>query len=361
MRRYREFRKALLAWYQTEARDLPWRRNPDPYRIWIAEMILQQTRMDQGLPYYQRFMGRFPDIHALAAAPLDDVLKAWEGLGYYSRARNLHRTARLIVETLQGTFPQTAAELVLLPGIGPYSAAAIASIAFGEPVPAVDGNVCRVIARLFNYDQPAGCREAVAFLQETARTLLCPARPGDFNQAMMELGARICTPRRPACQLCPVAGHCRARKAGTAERLPRKTARTEPPHHHVAVAVIEQNGAYLVGRRPEKGLLGGLWEFPGGKVMTGESLEDALIRECREELGIEVQPKALLATIDHAYTHFRVTLYFFQARLVSGEPAPQIHTALQWADLAALRRLPMPKANLKFLDSFRPPDTGLFS
>ena len=360
MRRYREFRKALLAWYRAESRDLPWRQNPDPYRIWISEMILQQTRIDQGLPYYERFIEKFPDIHALAAAPLDDVLKVWEGLGYYSRARNLHQTAKLIVEIRQGIFPQTAAELVLFPGIGPYSAAAIASIAFGEPVPAVDGNVRRVIARLFNYDQPADRREAAAFFQETAKSLLCPLHPGDSNQAMMELGARVCTPRRPGCHLCPVAAHCLARRAGTAEHLPRKTARAEPPHHHVAVAVIEENGAYLVGRRPEKGLLGGLWEFPGGKVQPGESLEAALIRECREELGIEVQPEALLATIDHAYTHFRVTLYFFRTRRIAGEPAARIHTSLQWAGPDTLQLLPMPKANLKFLKTLLPPETDLF-
>ncbi|HOJ67994.1 MAG: A/G-specific adenine glycosylase [Candidatus Hydrogenedentes bacterium] len=361
MRRYREFREKLLAWFCGEARNLPWRQTSNPYHVWVSEVILQQTRVDQGLPYYERFIARFPDVQSLASAPLEEVLKTWEGLGYYSRARNLHRAARLVVEAHQGVFPRTAAELALLPGIGPYSAAAIASIAFGEPVPAIDGNVRRVIARLFNYDQPINTRQAEAFFRETAKSLLSPSHPGDFNQAMMELGARICVPRKPSCHLCPVAAGCLARIRGTADTLPRKNARPESPHHHVVVAVIEENGAYLVGRRPEKGLLGGLWEFPGGKVQPGESLENALVRECREELEIEARPETLLATIDHAYTHFRVTLYFYRARRIAGTPVPRAHDALLWADRDTLRNLPMPKANLKFLRMLQPPETSLFS
>ncbi|HPU96856.1 MAG TPA: A/G-specific adenine glycosylase [Candidatus Hydrogenedentes bacterium] len=360
MRRYREFRNALLAWFRTESRNLPWRQTSDPYRIWISEIILQQTRVDQGLPYYQRFLDRFPDLQSLAAAPLEDVLKVWEGLGYYARARNLHEAARIIMETRNGVFPRAAADLALLPGIGPYTAAAVASIAFGEPVPAIDGNVKRVISRLFDYRLPIDSREAGAFFQDTARALLCPASPGDFNQAMMELGARICAPKQPRCHLCPVAEHCLAKRNNTASTIPIKSERPAPPHFHVAVAVIEEDGKYLVGRRPQSGLLGGLWEFPGGKVQPGESLEDALVRECREELGIEVQPETPLATVPHAYTHFKVTLHFIRARIISGKPAPRAHDCLRWVNLEELTGMPMPKANLKFLQTLSPPNTELF-
>jgi len=345
----REFRRALLAWYRREARDLPWRRSRDPYHVWLSEILLQQTRVDQALPYYLRFLEAFPSVHALAAAPPDRVLKLWEGLGYYTRARNLHRAAKVIARQYGGQFPRSPELLQLLPGVGPYTACAVASIAFDRAAPVVDGNVKRVLARLYDIEDAMDRPATGQKLWTLAGGLVPRTAPGDFNQAMMELGARVCTPKRPGCALCPVAACCRALRAGTVELRPVRGADKARPHHEVVVAVIARQGKFLVGKRPPAGLLGGLWEFPGGKVNAGESHEQALLRECREELGIEVRPGGLIACVRHAYTHFRVTLNVYRCALVSGRPHPRSHTELRWVRSAEFSELAFPKANHKFL------------
>jgi len=345
----RHFRRALLEWFRREARDLPWRRTRDPYRVWLSEVILQQTRVDQALPYYERILAALPTVHDLAAAPPDRVLKLWEGLGYYTRARNLHRAARAVVESHGGRLPQTAELLQLLPGIGRYTACAVASIAFGQRVPVVDGNVKRVLARLYDLAEAIEGAAAEARLWALARGLVPRAAPGDFNQAMMELGARVCTPKRPDCEFCPVAPCCRARAADTVTLRPVRRAARQTPHHEIVVAAIRKRGRYLLGKRPPEGLLGGLWEFPGGKVEPGETHAQALARECREELGVEVAVGGLVACVRHAYTHFRVTLNVYRCALVAGEPTPNRHTELRWAAPAAFAELAFPKANHKFL------------
>jgi A/G-specific adenine glycosylase len=237
--------RALLAWYRKTARDLPWRRSRDPYRVWISEIMLQQTQIATVIPYYERWMHRFPSVQSLAKAPLDDVLKAWEGLGYYARARNLHKAAQTLTST---AWPKSAEGWREVPGVGAYTAAAIASICFGERVAVFDGNVRRVLSRLAAADVtvPPGPRGV----------------PGDYNQALMELGQRICTPRNPACGDCPVSKQCRARRKGEVERWPLKKERKAVPHQEVAVGVIWDGGRVYVQRREEEGLLGGLWEFP---------------------------------------------------------------------------------------------------
>jgi A/G-specific adenine glycosylase len=348
------FRKQLLAWFQEEARDLPWRRTQDPYRIWLSEVILQQTRVDQGLPYYERFLAAFPTVHDLAQAADDTVMKQWEGLGYYTRARNLHKAARMVVEQYGGHLPERAELLQLLPGVGKYTAGAIASIAFGERVPVVDGNVKRVLTRLYDIADSIDETETDRSLWRLAEGLVAPKEPGDFNQAMMELGARICTPKKPGCDACPVAGHCAARAAGTVLERPVRKARKAVPHKEIVVAVIERDGAYLIGRRPPEGLLGGLWEFPGGKVEAGESHQQALIRECREELGVDVKVGGLVATVAHAYTHFRVTLNVYRCKIQKGEPASRIHTDLTWTAPDRFDDYAFPTANHKFLPLLQP-------
>lgn len=342
-------RAALLAWFRAEARDLPWRRTSDPYRVWLSEIMLQQTRVDQGLPYYERFLSAFPTLEDLAGATEEAVLKQWEGLGYYTRARNLHQTARILRDQHGGRFPEEAATLQLLPGVGRYTAAAVASIAFGERVAVLDGNVKRVLSRLFHIadciDEPAVERD----LWRIAGQLVPGRDPGDFNQAMMELGARICVPRRPLCDGCPVADLCRAREAGIEAGLPVRKPKKAVPVQEIVAAAILRDGRYLVGRRPPEGLLGGLWEFPGGKVCPGESHRQALARECREELGVGVEIGGLVASVRHAYTHFKIVLSVYRCTLVEGEPRPHAHTELRWVAPEEFHTLAFPKANHKFL------------
>ena len=257
--------KRLLAWFDAHKRDLPWRGVGDPYAVWISEVMLQQTRAGSVVPYYRRWMDRFPDVGALAAADLEEVLRLWRGLGYYARARNAHRCARQVRDGRSGVLPSTAPELRALPGIGPYTAAAVASIAFGEAVPAVDGNVRRVVARLFDLPEPS-----LAQARSLAASLMDTARPGDFNEAMMELGATVCTPRSPSCGACPVAAGCRARAAGTVAERPLRRRRAPVPTRTWDVRVaVSPRGRTLVVRRPPEGLLGGMWEFPAVEVEGG--------------------------------------------------------------------------------------------
>jgi A/G-specific adenine glycosylase len=341
--------RPLLAWYARRRRDLPWRRTRDPYAIWVSEMMLQQTQVATVVPYYGRWMRSFPTVQALAAAPESRVLKAWEGLGYYTRARNLHRAAQIVLRELGGRLPETAQELRRLPGIGPYTAGAIASIAFDQDEPVVDGNVARVLCRLHRVRANPKAPATVRRLWRLARAALPAGRAGDFNQAMMELGATLCTPRRPKCAECPAARLCRARASGDQERLPRSRPRRPVPHYHGAIGVIRHRGRILIDRRKPEGLLGGLWEFPGGKREKGETLEECLHREAREELGIEVGDLRPLTVIRHAYSHFRVTLHVFECRLRSGRPRPIACAECRWVRPVDLAAYAFPTANRKII------------
>ena len=349
-------RRALLKWFREDARDLPWRKTKDPYFIWLSEIILQQTRVDQGLPYYLRFTRAFPTVRDLADAPEGKVLKLWEGLGYYSRARNLHKAARLVCEEFGGVVPGDMDGLRLLPGVGRYTAGAIASIAFGLVEPVLDGNVIRVLCRLFRIDTPPRQAATLEELWSLAGKLLSETRPGDFNQAMMELGAMVCLPKTPSCASCPLGSHCRARKAGVQASLPIKAAKKPIPHHTIVAGVIRARRGggekILIDRRPEAGLLGGLWEFPGGKVEPGETLPDALAREIREEVGLAVTVGEELCIVEHAYSHFRITLHAFACELANPRSRPRAIACdeVKWVAPAALKNYAFPKANHKILE-----------
>jgi len=345
--------RALLAWFEADARDLPWRKTSDPYKVWLSEVILQQTRVDQGLPYYERFVEAFPTVEALASASEDAVLKRWEGLGYYTRARNLHKAAKTVVDVYGGVLPRAPEALQLLPGVGKYTAGAIASIAFGARAPVVDGNVKRVLARLFNIEESIDDSETEKALWGIADALVPADRPGDFNQAMMELGARICVPKSPDCAACPVAAQCQARRAGVQRERPVRNAKKAVPHKEIVIAAIENDGKFLLGKRPPTGLLGGLWEFPGGKIEPGETHEQALVRECDEELGVRVRVGGMVANVKHAYTHLRVTLNVYRCRVVSGKPKAKTHTELRWVAPSEFDEFAFPKANHKFIDLLR--------
>jgi A/G-specific adenine glycosylase len=318
----------LLRWAEKHLRDLPWRIEPrDPYRVWISEMMLQQTQVATVIPYFRRFTERFPTVQALAAAPLDDVLKLWEGLGYYARARNLHHAARKVVAEFDGHLPDTVEELSTLPGIGRYTAGAIASIAFGRDEPVVDGNVKRVLCRVYAIRGDARQPAIQKKLWSLAAANLPKGKAGRWNEAMMELGATVCLPRSPRCDECPLARVCRARALGIQEKLPTKATKKRLPHYDVTAAVIRKRSRVLIAQRPVGGMLGGLWEFPGGKRERGESLEECLRREIKEELGVEIEVGQSVTQVKHAYTHFRITLHAFECRLVSGRPR-----AIQVAD-----------------------------
>lgn len=321
-------RRALLDHFDRAARPLPWREERTPYRVLVSEVMLQQTRVDTVIPYYHRWLQRFPDARALADAPLDDVLKAWEGLGYYSRARNLHRAAREITERYDGELPDSAADLRSLPGVGEYTAGAVASIAFSRPEPAVDGNVRRVLSRLEDLDDPRPSE-----LRDRARTLVDPQRPGDFNEALMELGATICRPRDPQCEVCPLRPWCRSLAAGTTADRPRPRKRPAPRTVTVDVAVIlDSSDRALFARRPSEGLLAGLWEFPERTRIRAE---------------VQVREEAELESVFHAFTHIHATYRPSVLRLVKPtepEDALEDPTDARWLPLAGADGVALPVA-----------------
>ena len=340
----------VLNWYYQNARNLPWRnppdtRNlPDPYAVWVSEIMLQQTQVDTVIPYYLRWMERFPTITALAQASQQEVLALWEGLGYYRRARNLHRAAHVVVKDYGGKLPSDANALRQLPGIGPYTAGAIASIAFGLDETALDGNIRRVLARFYNLSLPLDSPEGRHQLLHFAELNIPTGRAGEFNQAMMDLGAKVCTPRQPECSSCPLVTECQAFAFGVVNERPVRITRRSIPHVTATAAVIRRVDRVLITRRPQNGLLGGLWGFPGGELQADENLALGLQRNIWDALAVEIQVKDLMNTYHHAYTHFRVTLHAFCCNLINdGEPKALSVDELHWVPIDKLLDYPMGK------------------
>jgi len=348
----------LIRWYQANKRDLPWRNTEDPYLIWISEVMLQQTRVDQARPYFERFVTTFPTVEALASAGLDEVLLVWEGMGYYARARNLHRAAHKIIHEHNGRFPDTYEGIQDLPGIGPYTGAAILSIAFNRPHAVVDGNVARVLARVFRIGDNIKALRTRKRLQQLADSLLDTNHPGTFNQAMMELGATTCLPQSPQCIACPVNDICGAFQTGNVGDYPNTPRKSPIPHHEIAVGIIYNREGYVfIQRRPDNGLLGGLWEFPGGKKEGQESLEETCRREMKEELGAVVDIQSHFHTLSHAYTHFRITLTAFTCSIRRGTPVSTRNLATRWVPIEALDEFAFPRANRRLIEKLqRRPD-----
>lgn len=309
----------LLAWFARQRRPMPWRDDPSPYKVWISEIMLQQTQVATVIPYFNRFIARCPDVQALAKAPLETILKLWEGLGYYSRARHLHRAATLIVETRDGKFPTRYSEWLTLPGVGFYTAAAIASIANGEAVPAVDGNVLRVFARCLgfrdNIAAPAVRRQLFDRLQD--RLVQDGLTAGDFNQAVMELGALVCRPRSPACAECPLASVCVAHRDNCTRELPVRTRPRSGPRYQVAAFRLKADNCYLLVKRPTDGLLGGLWELPNARRKGREPLIETATRAIEHILGTPAPCAAPLikcGRFTHTFSHFSETVHVFSAQ-----------------------------------------------
>ncbi len=334
----------LLAWYQVHKRSLPWRESPQPYAVWVSEIMLQQTRVETVIPYFSRWMERFPTIMTLSQASQQEVLMAWEGLGYYRRARNLHQSAQIVCQQYNCELPQDIQKLKELPGIGAYTAGAIASIAFGMDEPAVDGNVRRVYSRLFNVSAPIHTPEFTHHIRDIAKEQLPAGRAGEYNQALMDLGAIICTPRSPNCHICPWAEHCTAHKHNLQESRPVKLRLRKTPTRIVTGAIIVRGDEILLSKRLEGGLLGGLWEFPGGKTLPGEDLSACLKREISEELDISIELIKPAGIYHHAYTHFRVILHAFLCRPQNGcQPRPLQVEEFRWVTIPELKDYPMGK------------------
>lgn len=353
-----DFVARLLAWGADQRGHLPWRAQHgdgrrDPYRVWVAEVMLQQTGAATVGPYYDRFLARFPTVADLAGAPLDDVLKAWEGLGYYARARNLHRAAQIVVAEHGGQLPSDAAALARLPGVGRYTLGAILSIAFGQAVPILDGNVRRVLARVFAITDNVRTPAVERRLWALSEALVAAEAPGAFNEALMDLGATVCIPGRPRCLACPVMTLCKARELGIQEQLPVTPPRRQIPHYDVTAGVIWRGDQFLVAQRPVDKMLGGLWEFPGGKCQPGETLPDCLRRELREELAVEVEVGAPVTVVRHAYTHFRITLHTFHCRIRAGQPQPLEVADIAWTTLDDVDRYAMAVTDQQIVAALR--------
>jgi A/G-specific adenine glycosylase len=357
--------RRLVQWHDQQQRALPWRTAPagqrDPYAVWISEIMAQQTRLETVVDYYLRWMARFPTIEALAAADQQEVLNLWEGMGYYARARNLHRAAQQVVAEHNGQLPSDRATLLKLPGIGEYTVGAILSMAFGQAEPILDGNVKRVLSRLADIDQPINETATLKLLWQLARAVVEAApvgAAGACNEALMELGALICVPEKPRCLLCPVVELCTAAANGTQGQRPVMPARKATPHYDVAAGVIWQGEPFaskrLIAQRPQSGLLGGLWEFPGGKLEpTDADLPACLRREIREELVIDIEVHELLTIVQHAYTHFRITLHAFHARHTGGEPQAVGCADWRWVELKELDVFPFPVTDQKIIQALR--------
>ena len=344
--------KRILNWYDHHQRDLPWRHTRNPYFIWVSEIMLQQTRVDTVIPYYQRFISMFPTLESLAQSPLQEVLKVWENLGYYSRARHLHSAAKLVVHKMGGVIPRTENELLDLPGVGRYTASALLSFAFGKKLAAVDANVRRVICRIFAIMEPIDRAEVQSNIHEIATAMLPRKEVSRFNQGIMDFGATLCTPRKPECGSCPLRDLCLALKKGCPSDLPVRNRRKPIPHIQMTAGIIQdRQGRLLVVRRPVHGLLGGLWKFPGGEKRDGDGLEDALRESIKTELGIRVEVSEILASAKHAYSHFRITLFALACALKQGRPKALLCSGWQWIEPERLVELPFSRVERKIISA----------
>jgi len=331
----REFQRDLLDWFARERRDLPWRKDRDPYKVWVSEVMLQQTRVDTVVPYFEQFIDRFPTLEALADADEDEVLKAWEGLGYYSRVRNLHAAVREVKERYGGKVPDRPDEFAKLKGVGPYTVGAVLSLAYGVPEPAVDGNVMRVLSRLFLVTDDIAKPSTRKRFEQIVREIMAYENPGAFNEALIELGALVCTPRRPSCLLCPVQSYCRAFAEGVPEELPVKMNKTAVKQVRLAVAVlIDQEGRILIRKRSHTGLLANLWEFPSCE-MNDEGEKEQLEKVFWNEQGLKVKLGEPMASFDHAFSHLVWKLTVFDGRLFDGEQLEEPYRLVSARELEA--------------------------
>ncbi len=346
-----DFLHPLLQWYDANDRSFPWRSTSNPYEVWLSEIMLQQTRVKTVIPFYNRWVAKFPSIKSVAEANLGSLLKMWEGLGYYARVRNFHSACIVVMNRFAGRVPDNYQDFQTLPGVGPYIAGAVMSIAYNFPVPAVDGNAYRVVSRIKSINLPFNsCKnDLVEFLSNHISLY----RPGDFNQAIMDVGRELCTPKNPSCGICPIQKHCCAFVYNSVDKYPFRAKRKKKPHHLVAVGVVWKGNKILISKRKENGLLGGLWEFPGGKIQSGEDAKKCVIRKVSEKLGVCVCPGKLLKQINHTYSHFSITLDAYHCDYISGSPGALPRDKWQWIFPQQIADLPFSKANHKLFDQIQ--------
>ena len=345
------FGTGLLDWFAANMRPLPWRETYDPYSVWVSEIMLQQTQMERGVAYFNAWMQIFPTIASVAEADEDAVLKAWEGLGYYSRARNLHKAAKLIMEDFGGEFPQTLADIRSLPGVGEYTAGAIAAIAFNQPEVAVDANVMRIFARICDIDVPLTHLGVKRFIAKAVQSLVPVASPRLFAQALMELGALVCS-QKPSCPSCPLIDYCEAHRLGVVEKRPKKKQPVAYSNLVMSTGIIMKDGRLFIQKRPPYGVWAGLWEFPGGCLEEGESPEEALVREVAEETELPVSIRDKMAVVNHSYTTCRVTMHAFSCDLLDADKQPVLHAAVagRWILPEEIVDYAFPAGHRKLLD-----------
>lgn len=343
----------LLLWFDENKRDLPWRINRNAWFTLLSEVMLQQTRVDQVIPYFEKFVRRFPTLKDFALAELDEILWMWEGLGYYSRARNLQNTCKQILLEWDGIIPSDYQTLLQIKGIGPYTAAAISSQVYNIPHATVDGNIIRVLTRFTGIQDDVTKASTKKRIQQVADSFLIKSEPGKTNEALMELGATICKPKKPTCESCPIQLHCIAAQTLQTDSIPYKKSKPKVPHHHIGIGIIfNAQGEILIAKRPDDKMLGGLWEFPGGKQELEESIESTIKREFDEEIGIQIQLDYPLKPLKHAYSHFKITLHCWVGKWLTGEPKPLASKELRWIMPNELGSYAFPKANRKLIEQF---------
>jgi A/G-specific adenine glycosylase len=340
-----KFARLTLIWYSKHARKLPWRDHPDPYVIWVSEIMLQQTQVATVIPYFKRWMKKYPNISSLATAEEQDILAMWEGLGYYARARNLLKASRIIAGEMGGVIPSNLIDLKSLPGIGRYTAAAIVSMAYNADEATLDGNIKRVLARAFKITMPVNTTSGERLLWQTASHHLPKGRAGDYNQALMDIGAMVCLPKNPLCSECPFLGLCEAQKKGMQSVLPVTTKKRMVPTRIKVAAIVERNGKVLMRQRPTNGLLGGMWEFPAGEVDTNPAL--GLESAIESEYQLKVKLVSPFTIIHHAYTHFKLTEHAILCTLKGKQRLPE---RFLWVPLIQLREYPMGKVDRRIAD-----------
>jgi A/G-specific adenine glycosylase len=344
-----KIRRELLAWYRRHGRDLPWRRIRDPYAIWVSEIMLQQTRVETVIPYYERFLRTFPTVHSLSRATAHKVLKLWEGLGYYARARNLHRGAKVVAEEWNGSLPARLEELTRIPGIGRSTAGAILSLAFEVPTPILDGNVKRVLCRLFAIREDPKSLSVEKRLWALSDELTPKGKIHDYTQAIMDLGAMICLPRDPVCDRCPLRRECEARRLNLQGEIPLRKKKKASPHFDVALGVIRKRGRILIFQRPAEGLLGGLWGFPNYRSRTRKGLPKALREGIEKDYGISIESDTRIGAVSHAYSHFKITLHVFDCSCKEGERITKKVYPSKWVYPAGLAKYPLAATDLKII------------